>query len=108
MTTYYTYLLRCTDASLYVGITTDPHRRLHEHRGTPRGAKYTASHPPVGFACLWQSEGRAAASRLEYHLKTLTHAQKEQLARTPTLLSALLGHKLDTTLYSVTPKEESP
>lgn len=29
---YYVYLLRCADGTLYTGITTDPARRLAEHR----------------------------------------------------------------------------
>ena len=62
---YYTYLLRCRDGSLYAGITTDLHRRYREHReGGKKGAKYTRAHPP-------------AASRLEYRLKKLGHADKE-------------------------------
>ena len=30
---YWVYLLRCGDGSLYAGITTDPARRLRQHRG---------------------------------------------------------------------------
>ena len=28
---YYTYILRCTDGTLYTGITTDLQRRMEEH-----------------------------------------------------------------------------
>ncbi|MFB3094982.1 MAG: GIY-YIG nuclease family protein, partial [Candidatus Acidiferrales bacterium] len=28
---YFCYLLRCSDGSLYAGITTDPARRLKQH-----------------------------------------------------------------------------
>lgn len=28
---YYTYMLRCTDDSIYTGITTDLERRMDEH-----------------------------------------------------------------------------
>ncbi|MBR3293462.1 MAG: GIY-YIG nuclease family protein [Oscillospiraceae bacterium] len=75
MAVYYTYILRCGDGSLYTGITTDPLRRLNMHRaGT--GARYTRARGAVGLAALWQSADRAAASRLEYRLKTLSRAQK--------------------------------
>ena len=75
---YYTYLLRCTDGSLYAGITTDPERRLREHRGEKGGgARYTRAHPPLGYAALWPQPDRAAASRLEARLKKLTHSEKE-------------------------------
>lgn len=78
---YYTYLLRCGDGSLYAGITTDLVRRFSEHAGRGgRGARYTALRRPVRFEAAWASPDRGAASRLEYRLKALTHAEKERLA----------------------------
>ncbi len=78
--TYYVYLLRCADNSLYAGITTDPARRFAQHAGKlTGGAKYTASHPPKRMEAVWQAADRSAASRLEHRLKSLTRAQKEQL-----------------------------
>ena len=79
---YYIYLLRCRDGSLYTGITTDPARRLRQHKGElPGGAKFTAGRKPVGYAGVWEVyDGRGAASRLENRVKGLTHAQKEALA----------------------------
>ena len=78
---YWVYLLRCADGSLYAGITTDPERRLRQHRGErPGGAKYTAGRHALGFAALWQAEDRSAASRLEYRLKRLSRPQKEALS----------------------------
>lgn len=95
---YFVYLLRCTDGSLYTGITTDYQRRLSEH-GSKRGAKYTRSHPPSHFERVWRTSSRALASRLEYRLKTLTRAQKEQLIYNPTQLTSLLGNVVDVNLY---------
>jgi putative endonuclease len=78
---YFVYLLRSTDGSLYAGITTDPTRRLRQHKGElSGGAKYTAARTVTGYAALWQAPDRSAASKLEYALKRLTHAQKEALA----------------------------
>ena len=76
---YYTYILRCSDGSLYIGITNDLNRRFAAHLAG-RGAKYTRSHPPVRFEAAWQSPDRASASRLEARLKKLSHAEKEALA----------------------------
>lgn len=75
---YYTYILLCADGTLYTGITTDPQRRLHQHREAI-GAKYTRSHPGERMLAVWQSADRAAASRLEYRIKRLSHRQKERL-----------------------------
>jgi putative endonuclease len=80
---YYVYFLRCADGSLYVGITTDLRRRLREHRGEGgRGAKYTRAHPPLGYAGAWLAPDRAAAGRLEYRLKKLSHSGREAVAGT--------------------------
>ena len=77
---YYVYILRCSNQSLYTGITTDLQRRFAEHAGKRTGgAKYTASHQPIRFEAVWQAEDRASASRLEYRIKTLTRLQKEHL-----------------------------
>ena len=76
--TYYVYILRCADGTLYTGITTDPERRLAEHRaGT--GARYTRAHGAAGLAAVWPAGDRAAASREEYRVKHLSRAQKEAL-----------------------------
>ena len=78
---YSVYLLLCADGSYYAGITTDPERRLREHRGEKKGgAKYTAPRAPVGYAAMWEAPDRSAASRLELRLKRLSHAQKAALA----------------------------
>lgn len=78
---YYIYMIRCEDASIYTGITTSFTRRFAEHCGAGgKGARYTRSHRPLALLALWQCEGRAEASRLEYRIKRLPKARKEQLA----------------------------
>ena len=77
---YYTYMLRCKEQSIYVGITTDVERRLEEHvKKTEKGAKYTKSHDAIKMEAIWESKNRADASRLEYWIKHLTKKQKERL-----------------------------
>ena len=85
---YYVYLLRCTDNSLYTGITTDVKRRFAEHlSGGVKGAKYTKTHPPKEIAATWQAENRSVASKLEWRLKHLTKQQKEALCEAPERLA---------------------
>lgn len=77
---YYTYMLRCKDATIYTGITTNVERRLEEHRKkTGKGAKYTRSHDALRVEAAWESMNRIDASRLEYRIKHLTREQKERL-----------------------------
>ena len=81
MIMYYTYMLRCEDGSVYTGITTDPARRLEEHRsGRGKAAGYTRSHRAEGFIALWSCRDRSLASILEYRIKTLEKRKKESLA----------------------------
>ena len=37
---WYVYIIRASDQSLYTGITTDPERRFAEHQSGKAGAKY--------------------------------------------------------------------
>lgn len=95
---YYVYMIRCEDNSLYTGITTDLMRRLKEHTSkNGEGAKYTFSHKPLGFAVAWKTEsGRSMASKLEARLKKLKKTDKERLVKNPELLAEYLDERFET------------
>lgn len=103
MARYYTYLLRCADGSVYTGITTDLARRISEHFSARTGARYTAAHRPLKPEIAFESADRAAASRLEYRIKRLPKAQKEQIIRTGSLEP--LGSVIRTEDYRAVPFE---
>ncbi len=46
---YFTYIVECSDTSLYVGCTNDFQKRLKEHNGRKGGAHYTKIRRPVVF-----------------------------------------------------------
>ncbi len=95
-------MLRCSDGSLYTGITTDLARRLSEHsEKNAKGAKYTHSRTVLGVAAVWQTDGRSEASRLEAFIKKLSKNKKEALVCSPENLKDFLGDKLDPTQYTV-------
>lgn len=78
--TWYVYLLRCADGSLYAGITTDLDRRLAQHNaGTGTGAKYTRARRPVSVVWHEAATDRAAASRREHQVRSLPKVAKETL-----------------------------
>ena len=78
--TWYVYYLRCADASLYAGITTDVQRRVDEHNfDNKKAAKYTRVRRPVTLAYVEQAPDKSAASKREYQLKQLSKAEKEKL-----------------------------
>ena len=74
----YVYLLRCADGSLYCGWTTRPEERLAAHN-SGRGAKYTRSRLPVKMVYLEACEDRHEALSREWHIKRMSHAEKEKL-----------------------------
>ncbi|MBQ8807791.1 MAG: GIY-YIG nuclease family protein [Clostridia bacterium] len=91
---YYVYLMRCSDNSLYCGITTDLYRRFKEHtdKANTKGAKYTHSRKVISIAAAWQTQcGRGEASKLEARLKKLTKEKKELLCKSPQRLYDFYG-----------------
>ena len=80
MSTWFVYVVRCADDSLYTGITTDIDRRIQEHnRATGKGAKYTRQRQPVVLVYSEQIDSRAAATRRELVIKRLSRAEKMRL-----------------------------
>ena len=82
----YTYILRCSDNSLYTGWTTDLKRRLNEHNAEDLGAKYTKTRRPCKlvyyerFEHEDEKEAKRSAMRREWYIKNkLTKKQKEDL-----------------------------
>ena len=63
---YYVYMLRCTNSSIYTGITNNLERRMKEHFNKDKKcAKYTLTHTAEKLECAWETEDRVFASKLE-------------------------------------------
>ena len=71
--TWYVYILRCRDDTLYTGITDDLNRRLEAHNAG-KGAKYTRGRGPVKLC--YSEESYSAALKREYAIKQLSRADK--------------------------------
>ena len=79
---YFLYIVRCSDSSLYTGITTDVHRRINEHNGKGnKGAKYTSMRQPVVLVYSAEFENRSASSKEESRIKKFTKDQKEKFIK---------------------------
>ncbi len=75
---WYLYILRCGDGTLYTGITTDVDRRLEAHRsGT--GAKYTRGRGPLTVVYREACGTHSEALKRELAVKSLSREQKEAL-----------------------------
>ncbi|PSJ38735.1 endonuclease [Zobellella taiwanensis] len=78
--TWFVYLLRCRDRSLYAGISRDPERRCREHNEHQRlASRYVWSRRPAELVWRLPVADKSTALRLEYRLKRLDKQQKEQL-----------------------------
>jgi putative endonuclease len=76
---WFFYVVRCSDDSLYAGVTTDLRRRVAEHNSGKRGAKYTRSRRPVRLVYSKQLANRSEAQQKEASFKKLTRKQKLEI-----------------------------
>lgn len=78
-TPYTLYLLRCSDGTLYTGITSDLNRRIHEHNSSDKGAKYTRSRRPCELVYCEQLQNKSTALKREIAIKKMPKTKKETL-----------------------------
>jgi putative endonuclease len=69
------YLVRCSDKSLYCGISNDLKSRVIEHN-LGKGAKYTRSRRPVDLVGISPEMTKSEALKLEYRIKQLPANKK--------------------------------
>ena len=72
---YYVYILRCSDGTLYTGYTDNPERRVKVHN-SGKGGKYTRSRLPVELVYWEEHEDKSSALRREYAIKQLSRSEK--------------------------------
>lgn len=76
--TWFLYILRCADGSLYTGITNDVPRRCKQHdAGT--ASRYTRSRLPVTLVYQESQSSRSVALKRELAVKAMSREQKESL-----------------------------
>tara|TARA_Y100000310_G_scaffold305384_1_gene345498 strand:+ start:708 stop:1010 length:303 start_codon:yes stop_codon:yes gene_type:complete len=73
---WHMYVVRCSDGTLYTGITTDVDRRIREHNTSMRGAKYTRSRRPVELLYVEKHTDRSTASISESAFKKRSRSEK--------------------------------
>ncbi len=75
---FYVYILRCSDASLYVGSTDDLRARLLKH-SDGSASRYTALRRPVTLVHSEIFTSQRQALKREFQLKRWSRAKKEAL-----------------------------
>ena len=76
---YHLYILKCSDNTLYTGITTNLSRRVKEHNSSKLGAKYTRGRQPVKLVYSKKFTNRSRASKKEMRIKKLSREEKLDL-----------------------------
>lgn len=72
---WYLYIVKCQDGSLYTGITTDITRRIKEHNAK-RGAFYTKNKIPVELVYQETMSDQSQARKREAAIKKLERKEK--------------------------------
>lgn len=76
---WWVYMLRCADGTLYTGSTDNVERRAAAHN-SGKGAKYTRGRGPVAVVYRECCEDKSAALRREAQIKRLSRGGKLALA----------------------------
>jgi putative endonuclease len=91
---WYVYVARCADDTLYCGITVDIADRIAAHNaGT--GAKYTRRRGPLVVVLKRRCADKSFALRLEHAIKQLTRREKDALVADPARLRPIVRRLRD-------------
>jgi len=72
---WHVYILRCSDASLYTGITNDLPRRISEHN-RKKGSRYVQAHLPAELVYKELHKTKSKALKREAEIKRWTREKK--------------------------------
>ena len=78
---WYAYMIRCSDGSLYAGVTTDVERRFKEHKESKKGSKYARAKIPLRVVYVEPCSTRSNAQKREAVLKKMKKEEKELLVK---------------------------
>ncbi len=75
---YFVYILKCSDNTLYTGITNDLINRLKTHN-EGKASKYTRGRTPVCYSYIEQISNVGSALKRERSIKKLPKVKKLEL-----------------------------
>lgn len=76
---YFTYILECSDKTLYVGYTNNLEKRLYKHNNLKSGAHYTKIRRPVVLKYQEKFKTLSEALKREHEIKKLKRESKLKL-----------------------------
>ncbi|MDP3041639.1 MAG: GIY-YIG nuclease family protein [Candidatus Omnitrophota bacterium] len=77
---WYVYIIRCSDNSLYTGVTTDVPRRVNAHN-QKSGGSYTRIRTPVKLVYQESHPTQSSALKREAQIKNWSRAKKLALIK---------------------------
>lgn len=75
---WFVYLVKCSDSTLYTGITNNLNKRIDTHN-QGKGAKYTRTRVPVALIKSFEFNSKSEALKEEYKIKQLSRYEKLKL-----------------------------
>ncbi len=76
-----TYIIECSDKTLYTGITIDLEKRVNEHNSAGSKTKYTRVRQPSKLVYSEECKDRSTALKREIRIKGYTRTKKLELIR---------------------------
>jgi putative endonuclease len=78
---WFVYIVENASRLLYTGVTTEPDRRVQEHNGTTKGARYTRGKGPWRIVYIEPEHTKVSALKREHVIKRLRRERKLELIR---------------------------
>lgn len=72
---HYTYIVECSDGTLYTGYTNNIEKRLQAHNSN-NGAKYTRGRTPVLLKYFEEFDNKSDAMKREAQIKKMRRGKK--------------------------------
>jgi putative endonuclease len=77
---YILYILKCSDSTLYTGITNDLDHRMQMHK-EGKGSKYVRARLPFNVVYTEELKDRSEALKREHEIKQMTREEKLALTK---------------------------
>jgi putative endonuclease len=75
---YYLYILKCSDGTLYTGVTNNLENRMKVHN-SGKGSKYVRTRLPFEVVYTEEHEDKVSAMKREYVVKQMNRSEKVKL-----------------------------
>lgn len=78
---YFVYILKCSDGTLYTGFTTDLMKREEVHNTGKAAAKYTRARRPVKLVYSEAFKTKSEALKREWSIKKMKRGEKIDIVK---------------------------